>query len=105
MADLTIPREAVDAAARKLIPQFDSVHPIDQFVAWEKATDALNAAAPLIAAAELDRLADLMVGDEERDNLARFAGISDTNITAINDAYDVLRKTLHHRAAELRAQS
>lgn len=57
MADVSIPREAVDAAARALVPQFDGVHPIDQFLTWEKAVAALNAAAPLIVADALDRFA------------------------------------------------
>lgn len=65
MADVSIPREAVDKAARAYVdelhnklgwrPTFDGLTALEQHNARETATAMLNAAAPLIAAAEIDR--------------------------------------------------
>jgi hypothetical protein len=63
MTDLQIPREAVDKAARALLQhdlgadKFDDIAPKWQENLREHAMSALNAAAPLIVAAELDRIA------------------------------------------------
>lgn len=111
MADVQIPREAVEAGARALLKhelgddRFDQINPMWQHNLRERAIAALNAAAPLIVAAEMERMAAQLASDEERDNLARLADISDADITAINDAYDVVRKALMQHAAALRAQT
>lgn len=68
MADVQIPREAVEAAARALyveanswraveVPAWGDVDPQVKHTYRERAMAALNAAAPLIVAAAFDRVA------------------------------------------------
>lgn len=68
MADLTIPREAVDKAAlayyaavkpriSQRAPAFDNLPEGTRALAFAEAEAALNAAAPHIVAAELERIA------------------------------------------------
>lgn len=54
---IRIPGEAVNAAARQIHTSFETAAPIEQHAARETAVDALNAAAPTLIAAELDRIA------------------------------------------------
>lgn len=92
MADLNIPREAVEAAARQIHTRFDDAAPIEQHNAREAAMAALNAAAPLIVAAELERIAD---------NLR-------ANVNANRDVelgISAARGLLRARAEQLRAQT
>jgi hypothetical protein len=58
--DISIPREAVDKAARSLFNheytgQFDTLAPVDQHILREKAVGALDAAASLIVAAAFEQ--------------------------------------------------
>jgi hypothetical protein len=64
VADVQIPREAVDKAARAMVratyagddTQWDKLQPTQQHIVRERAMAVLNAAAPLIEADVLDRV-------------------------------------------------
>lgn len=112
MADVSIPREAVEAAAvgffeaRTLqVGRWGDIAERGRVSYREQAMDALNAAAPLLVAAEFDRLAGLLANNEERDSHAKLAGLTQADIESINDAYDVVRQLLQQRASDLREQA
>lgn len=68
MADVHIPREAIEAAARQIHTRFEHSARVEQDNAREAAMSALNAAAPLIVAAAYDQFADeLKKRADERD--------------------------------------
>jgi hypothetical protein len=105
VADLTIPREAVDAAARQIHTGFDKAAPIEQHNAREAAMAALNAAAPLIVAAELER--QIAVAVEYGKNCP-CPGADEPGVNCINrfhfEAARVIKR-VRIRLAELRAQT
>lgn len=63
---ISIPREAVEAAARVTHRNFDNGSVLVRHLAREEALEILNPAAPLIVAAELDRMA-IVQSKEARD--------------------------------------
>lgn len=108
MADISIPREAVEAGARAMMrdayagddSQWDKLQPTQQHIVRERAMAVLNAAAPLIVAAELERAArDFEVEiDELTDGMDVARG-------PVVETYLAEVRQFRTRADELRAQS
>lgn len=98
MADVTIPREAVEAAARQIHTGFDRSAPIEQHNAREAAMAALNAAAPLIVAAELERFIPIVREICGRQNEPDYN-------EDFEDGWDSALAYFVARAEQLRAQS
>lgn len=108
MADVSIPREAVDKAARAFIAElndklgfgqpFDELPELQQRNARETATVMLNAAAPLIVAAEIDRW---VIGQTGMASACACASDSPAGPHSCQRTITWQRA----RAAELRAQS
>lgn len=80
MAEIEIPREAVDAGARAIMRsayagddnQWDKLQPSQQHIVRERAMEVINASAPLIVAVHADRINRLTAQrDEARHALAR----------------------------------
>lgn len=100
-AQVVIPREAVEAAARALAQaigaDFDKLDAIDQHNARETAVAALNEAAPLLVAAELKQVAKRFVSEAEAlcDHLDVIEG-------PVAETYLDEAKRLRARATELR---
>ncbi|MFJ5984254.1 hypothetical protein [Lentzea sp. NPDC092896] len=105
MADVSIPRDAVEAAARALAesdtpPQkWDDLQPSAQYRWAVRAKAALTAAAPLIVAAELDRIAKAFRA--EYDELTEDVDV--VRDPAALELYEKAKK-FRARATELRAQ-
>ncbi|GLZ34859.1 hypothetical protein Lesp02_70460 [Lentzea sp. NBRC 105346] len=97
MADVQIPREAVEAAARVVLKGFDDSTPMEQHWAREGAVAMLNASAPFIAAAVLEHTAQRFMNDlnEMFEDDEVIAGpVAETYLDEV--------KKLRARAAELR---
>lgn len=113
MADVSIPRDAVEAGARAMMrsayagddSQWDKLQPSQQAIVRERAVEVLNAAAPLIVAAELERL--IAVAVEYGKNCpcpgADEPGVNCTNRFHFEAARVIKRVRI--RLNELRAQS
>lgn len=105
MSGVQIPREAVEAGARALISTtWDDVPKITQHILREHAMLVLNAAAPLIAAAELELFAATLTGEHDQD-IFKLVGLSDRTIQAINAVTDETKKAITERVKQLRAQT
>jgi hypothetical protein len=121
-ADVSIPREAVDAGARAIMrsayagddSQWDKLLPTQQHIVRERAMEVLNAAAPLIVAAELDRAKtelerlaaarDAIAGDDDEpdeDNECT----DECHTAGALATYARVISRLSSRSRELRAQS
>lgn len=111
MADVTIPREAVDAAGRAIyersiegysvtMPDWDAMPDAVKLNFREAALVALNAAAPLIVAAAFEQRSRQIHAElqEEFEDLGPIQG------PAAEEAMDQA-KTLRRLATKLRAQS
>lgn len=122
MADVQIPREAVEAGARALLKhefgddRFDQINPMWQHNLRERAIAALNAAAPLIVAAAFEQFADeLKKRADERDAKGDDDGMdgdvceeessADCHTAASVTTWMRARWFAKERAAELRAQT
>lgn len=123
MADIHIPREAVEAGARAIMrsayagddSQWDKLQPSQQAIVRERAMDVLNATARLVVAAELegpfaDELkhradARAQVGDDDHDEDACEEEGYDCHTASAVATWLRARTMAKARAIELRAQS
>lgn len=113
MAEIEIPREAVDAGARAIMRsayagddnQWDKLQPSQQHIVRERAMEVINASAPLIVAAELEQMAKVQ-SKEARDCPCGGGDEQGPYCCSVFHAQAARRFVEYsERAAELRAQS
>lgn len=111
MADVSIPREAVELAARTLVDggavsgkRWDELQPAAQFAWAQRVRKALQVASPIITADAFEHAAQFLDDEPDESTCRQFPNLSHDDgcgATGLSCA----AKHLRTRAAELRAQS